>query len=96
MTVEIVAVSPHDFDRFKQLVDAAMARSVSAALLTTAWQGTNYRVTGPGVSALGRFHNGEVTVTLTLSFPATMVGRRIVGEIERSLREAGCRGVRSI
>jgi hypothetical protein len=96
MTVEIFGVTPHDFEVFKQLINASVGRAAGAALLTTAWQGTNYRVTGPGFSAHGRFDNGEVTVTLTLSFPATMMKEQIVGEIERLLRDAGCRSLKSI
>lgn len=92
---EIVGATPHQFERFRQTMDASVGRSAAVHVLRTAWHGATYRVTAPGVLAIGRYENGNVHVRVTLSFPATLLRRQILNDIMRSMREAGCEGVRS-
>jgi Putative polyhydroxyalkanoic acid system protein (PHA_gran_rgn) len=93
---EIHGVTPHPFDQFRALMDAAVARSTVAPMLSTEWRGTEYHVSGPGVVALGRYENGRVRVEVTLSFPASMLKGQILADIERSMREAGCHSLQTI
>ena len=90
MTVEISGVTSYAFERFKQLMDISVARSMHASLLRTEWHGTGYRATAPGIAAFGRFHNGEVRVKIMMSFPATLMRGTIVADIQRTMRDCGC------
>ena len=96
MTVEISGITSNAFERFKQLMDLSVARSLHASLLRTEWHGTGYRVTAPGVAAFGRFHDGEVRVKIMMSFPATLIRATILADIQRTLRECGCNNLRQI
>ena len=63
--------------------------------MTTTWEETVFRVTAPGATAIGRYQNGNVNVEVTISLLAAFVAKRIVEDVETSLRDAGCQGVRS-
>lgn len=95
MTVEMSGVTSYEFHDFKQLLDASVRRSTAFSLLRTEWHGMGYRATAPGVAAFGRFQDGEVRVKIMISFPATMMRGQIVGDIVRSMRDAGVNDVRS-
>jgi hypothetical protein len=95
MTVEISAVTPHDFARFKELMDQSVRKSLAASFMSTEWRGTSLHATAPGVTAIGEFHNGQVRLRIMLSFPATMMQGRIVEDITRTMRDAGCHSLQS-
>lgn len=96
MTVEMVAVTACTFEEFKRLMDLSVRRSLHSSFMTTEWHGTTYRASAPGVAALGSYRDGEVRVTITISFPATMMQSFIVADIQRTMRDAGCTGVRPV
>lgn len=95
MTVEITGVTAYTFEQFRESMNRSVALSAQLGLIKTEWHGTNYRASGPGVAAFGSYNDGKVRARIIISFPATLMRAMIVAEIERTMRDCGCRNLQS-
>jgi len=86
--VRFNAVSGKPFDDFRRDLDRAIAASHVADLLRHSWNSHGMSIAGPGAHGTLHFVEGTVRAEVTISFPATMIKDRVVGDIRRMLEAA--------
>ena len=86
--VRFHATSKKEFGDFRRDLDHAIRRSSVAEMLRHSWTAQSMRIAGPGAHGVLHFHEGRVHVEVKISFPASLVRDRIVGDIRRMLESA--------
>jgi hypothetical protein len=86
--VRFLATCSKPFDDFRRDLEQAISVSQVSHLLRHSWKQQNMSIAGPGAHGTLRFHQGRVQAELHISFPATMIKPRIVGDIRRMLEAA--------
>ena len=89
-TFTVNAITSRRFAEFQRGLDAAFKRSFAAHLLMKRWDGHTLHTSGPGCHGQATFDKGYIRGRVTVSGLAGLMSGRIIGDIERMLREAGC------
>lgn len=87
--VRFNAVSGKPFEDFRRDLDRAISVSQVADMLRHSWAAQSMSIAGPGAHGTLRYADGgAVSAEVSISFPATMLKDRIVGDIRRMLEAA--------
>lgn len=86
--VRFNAVSGKAFDDFRRDLDRAISVSQVADMLRHTWAAQSMSIAGPGAHGTLRFLEGAVSAEVSISFPATLLKDRIIGDIRRMLEAA--------
>jgi hypothetical protein len=88
------ATTPLPFETFQARLEDEFARSVAAGALTRTWMGQTVRIEGAGCRGAATFDAGRISGPIELGLPWSLMRNRILDEIARVFRQAGCDQVR--
>jgi hypothetical protein len=94
--VRFHAVSGKAFDDFQRDLNRAISHSQVADMLRHTWAAQSMSIAGPGAHGTLRFTEGAVSAEVRISFPASLLKDRIVGDIRRMLEAAAGASVRVV
>jgi hypothetical protein len=86
--VRFHAVCGKPFDEFRRDLDRAIVHSQVAHMIRHTWNHQGMSIAGPGANGKLHFKEGTLRAEVQISFPATMIKDRIVGDIRRMLESA--------
>jgi putative polyhydroxyalkanoic acid system protein len=86
--VRFHANSKKEFGVFQRDLDHAIRRSSVAEMLRHSWHAQSLKIAGPGAHGTLHYREGRVHLEVRITFPATLLRDRIVGDIRRMLESA--------